>query len=671
VNCRTTTLTKLILTEAFCCLILMFGWLLAFNERAYAIEENINDTIPKEITDAFYRDTNCNGEGHAQYVWVSPPGGAGYNRVEIEEGKDSTGNLWLNTITGTCAKIISSNGTIIDKTLKTTRSRVTRATASIGNLKLIGDLTELNYNCSQLFNLRWVKICDQNDPLNQLSIYPSHNDFELTGLSGLGPGIYNVVLKFQNRLVHRYDFDGRGEFRCVARPPDGSLWYALDLDGFRGFQNDPNICPSTPTEVTLTIEVKSTPKFDISVDVPICNADSGTILFGYQNNGDGDSKYDGENGVLSQYKVERTRNGIKSILTDSSRSRIILSPGGKEVFVYTIEPSQIEAGDIITSSLSVDPTKGRTGGAVLAGNITKSQSAECSYRAKPYFKVYGGDIVVGKPFVQNGQCSATKTNAPVTANYFSDGRGAGAQFAISAINKIDANSSMLRLRPSAPPPKTPIDLSFGNYENSNKVSIGSAWKDLGAFQGCIADYIEYYNNNKAGFKTLSNTFSKDSNKNLYYRDGDLSITENINPVSTEWSKIEDIKTNVVIVKGDINIDPDVTELNGIFIALPRDDGTGGTINTCKVSNDSQQFAECNQKLTVFGSFIANDVELRRIKGAKLTATTNEQANSNNIAEVFQYVPELYISGSNSFTSDQTEQKIPDGYDSVISLPPFL
>jgi len=416
-------------------------------------------------------------------------------------------------------------------------------------------------------------------------------------------------------------------------------------------------------------------RFDVRPDIPQIN-DDGVVSFNARNIGNGESRYSGNVGVLFAPTVW-VNGAVVFGPPGSWQPRAIIAPGNTwsatRGGVFTYRVPNLSRGDVICAMLRADPTAGVTGGAVTRGPLEAGGlNVTClTYFAKPYFRAYGGDIVVGKPFVQNGQCSATKTNAPVTANYFSDGRGAGAQFAISAINKIDANSSMLRLRPLAPPPKTPIDLSFGNYENSNKVSIGSAWKDLGAFQGCIADYIEYYNNNKAGFKTLSNTFSKDLNKNLYYRDGDLSITENINPVSTEWSKIEDIKTNVVIVKGDINIDPDVTELNGIFIALPRDDGTGGTINTCKVSNDSQQFAECNQKLTVFGSFIANDVELRRIKGAKLTATTNEQANSNNIAEVFQYVPELYISGSNSFTSDQTEQKIPDGYDSVISLPPFL
>jgi hypothetical protein len=146
----------------------------------------------------------------------------------------------------------------------------------------------------------------------------------------------------------------------------------------------------------------------------------------------------------------------------------------------------------------------------------------------------------------------------------------------------------------------------------------------------------------------------------------------------------------VIVKGNIRIDKDVTQLDGIYVAQPKNSDSGnnpsdgGLIYTCSQLDDSYPISElrdkCGKQLVINGSFISKKVIFHRTKGSVrcmellpptvpcTPAEPNEEASSDNIAEVFNFSPEAYLTPlSSKLETSAPYQK----YDYITSLPPVL
>jgi hypothetical protein len=167
-----------------------------------------------------------------------------------------------------------------------------------------------------------------------------------------------------------------------------------------------------------------------------------------------------------------------------------------------------------------------------------------------------------------------------------------------------------------------------------------------------------------------------SPKNIeLYVDGDVYISKNITYVGggspgTASSFI------LHVVNGNIYIDPDVTELDGYYVA-EGSSSTTGKIYTCATAAGpltKNNLYGCNKQLIVWGGFAANQVNLMRTYGSLRNARVVAAGCSNAVisnpttcaAEVFEFTPELYLSKPASGVSSDFGK-----YDSITSLPPVL
>jgi len=132
-----------------------------------------------------------------------------------------------------------------------------------------------------------------------------------------------------------------------------------------------------------------------------------------------------------------------------------------------------------------------------------------------------------------------------------------------------------------------------------------------------------------------------------------------------------IPSFTLVATGNIYVDPNVTELDGIYSAQPDSSGNHGTIYDCgennsgvftPVQNNSgtdNLYEDCYKQLLVVGSFQANKVDLMRTYGSlRDEASVSSPASCSDYdpgyspgppvtntcaAEVFELSPELYIS----------------------------
>lgn len=344
----------------------------------------------------------------------------------------------------------------------------------------------------------------------------------------------------------------------------------------------------------------------------------------------------------------------------------------------TVPAASVVANKSICRTLVVSP----------ASPTVASRPVEaCAYVAtKPYVRTYGGDISAGGGVETAPDTCPSSTGAAIIGwNKRSSGgyAGAGVQFAAYAMSTIfDAASS---LGASA---GTPTGLSFAN--TSTSVANGRFGGSFGSAP-CIPDYYGArpatvnplpasigtslasgaYGTNPAtpGNYTLGGGTVQPGVKATLYVNGNLFISSNIiYGGSGSWSSAS-VPSLRIIVLGNIFIDNDVTQLDGLYVAQPN--GASGVIHTCALNSspytpisNNVLTSQCNKKLTVNGSFAAQQIRLLRTAGTLRQSDAAETSASNNIAEVFNYNPALWIVQPPANTGAA-------GYDSINSLPPVL
>lgn len=355
------------------------------------------------------------------------------------------------------------------------------------------------------------------------------------------------------------------------------------------------------------------------------------------------------------------------------------------------------AGDQICETVTVDPGSGQadsTGQVTSKGPAVTSTPGCFTITNHPYFRVYGNDVWAGGAFKQGSSCPAP-VNKPLKGFAKNAGLGAATQFAAGATEAITQFSSA-SLRTSAPTPSTGL-----SFANSN---VSTAFPTMGGNFGgfnCVTDYfgttkdpalaatpapptppgaiIDTANGGQVLYQpptgSVLGLYTERplcaGTRHTIYVDGDAVITNNVVYCTTtgnQW-KVGTLVPFVLVVKGNLYISKDVTQLDGLYVAQPRDDGTKGRIYTCTNSDGSQMaqtslFDSCNKPLLVHGSFVAQQVKLLRTRGSLRNATAGELANSSNIAETFDFNPEMYL--SNPFLNTSTIQ-----YQYITSLPPIL
>ncbi len=171
-----------------------------------------------------------------------------------------------------------------------------------------------------------------------------------------------------------------------------------------------------------------------------------------------------------------------------------------------------------------------------------------------------------------------------------------------------------------------------------------------------------------------------------YVDGDITITGDITYNTSGVTSWDDHPYFVLIARGNIYIGPDVTRLNGLYVAQPKESGNGGgTIYTCAAGptqtySVSNIYNNCQNQLTINGGLVAHDVRFLRFHGSLEQATPNEVPNfltgqGTKAAEVINYTPEMYLAPSplkqpNSSSTETNNPRSMGAYDSIRSLPPI-
>jgi len=331
-----------------------------------------------------------------------------------------------------------------------------------------------------------------------------------------------------------------------------------------------------------------------------------------------------------------------------------------------------------------------------SGTTPASATVSILVARKPYLRVYGGDVVSGIGF----EPSCTKNSSAQIAAYnrgSSGGYGgAGAQFGVQAYGAIDQFVSAM-LRGSNPAP--PKGLTFANTSGTYGASFGDA-PCIKDYFGTLAthtssplpfpggqdpdypygtpgnNYYQYTGNVKLNAGTIET-----GQHRFIYVTGDVTIGDAGNTYITyagsgSWASLSQIPSFYLIVKGNIYIDGNVTNLDGVFVAQPRANGTGGVIYTCSsgfapvaqnllynVPNNNS--SGCASKLTINGAFIANQVKFLRTVGSQGLSSASEASSSANIAEVFNFSPELWLTTPGLVTGGTVQ------LDSITSLPPIL
>lgn len=306
---------------------------------------------------------------------------------------------------------------------------------------------------------------------------------------------------------------------------------------------------------------------------------------------------------------------------------------------------------------------------------------------KPYVKAFGGDITAGSGLATAPDTCTSNPNAGTTAwNQRGNAgfAGAGTQyaaFALSTINDVATGQNTAAAIPSG--------LAFANQ------GITGANQSSGNFGGnfgsvpCIPDYYStmpgstsplpsnvsamttgVYSNTSGGQIQLDGGSVNPGNRITVFVDGDVYISSNI--TYTGGWQTNKIPLFELVVRGNIYVSKNVTQLDGVYIAQQKNNAKG-TIYTCTdpaspftpLTLSNTLFNTCNSKLTVNGSFIANQVQLLRTSGSLKQSSANETYQASNAAEIFNYNPSVWIAQP-VFTSGTS-----DSYDAITSLPPVL
>ncbi len=344
----------------------------------------------------------------------------------------------------------------------------------------------------------------------------------------------------------------------------------------------------------------------------------------------------------------------------------------------------------VCRSLSVNPSTH-----VLPG-VTATSPVVCAYVAnKPYVKAFGGDVAAGGGLTNAGGACTNNTNATIIGwnkrNAGADAwAGAGTQYAAMALRALN-DFATTQVAGGAP---APSGLAFANTgitpANQNSGRFGNA---LGSLP-CIPDYYASMPGSAttlssaspinisslgtgayraSGNVTLSGGNINANQRTVLFVDGDAYINGTGITYTGSWDTAS-MPLFELVVRGNLFIAPSVTQLDGIYIAQQRTDGTRGYVYTCAntatpftpLALDGSLFNRCNSRLRVNGPMVANRIYLLRTAGTLRQSTAGENRAGSSAGEIFTYNPANWIAQPTGIVN-----AAPDEYDSITSLPPVL
>lgn len=329
--------------------------------------------------------------------------------------------------------------------------------------------------------------------------------------------------------------------------------------------------------------------------------------------------------------------------------------------------------------------------------------------AKPYSRVYGGDVAVGSGFGDSsgGSCVVNNNAAVVGWNRRGGGSnnwaGAGSQYAVYAMSVIHDFAAAAGPTSGGGRAPAPTGLTFANTGVGGNSTQGLFGGHFGSAP-CMPDY---YGSKPANTTELggsvnltdlgSGSYNRSGSLTLtspdgmtpmrvsageeisIYVDGDLHIANSIQYDGT-WS-VNQIPITRLIVRGNIYINSQAFRAEGLYVAQPNENGEGGIIYTCvdpanpftPLPLDDDLYQKCVRQYTSRASFVAKEVRLMRTHGSLSQANrsddaptaANDASSTLPYGELFMYNPALWIRQPQDISGGAGD------YDSIVSLPPIL
>lgn len=339
---------------------------------------------------------------------------------------------------------------------------------------------------------------------------------------------------------------------------------------------------------------------------------------------------------------------------------------------------------------------GPGGNSDIEGPPTPGYANNCDpITNRPYLSAYGGDVGAG-----GGGLGLPCSNSGSIGAYYKSA-GSGAQYAAYAMESISGfKSAFLRDASFPTAPRSPNDLTFGNtpglgqyklvdcatdFYSVDQYEDGDSRKNT-AIPGSIsaAGLPDGGQSVRTGNLTLNG--GGFTGKHSVFVDGDVFITGNIAYSTTSWANIAEIPYFNLVVRGNIYISQDVTQLDGRYIAQPRSATDGGHIYTCAyapghpsagqpvpTNPGSELWNQCggatnNRRLVINGQFVARTVHFLRTINTISDGVGRETIGNSKAGEVFSLSPEIFLGQpANRPKSTSTSGE----YQNITTLPPIL
>jgi hypothetical protein len=207
----------------------------------------------------------------------------------------------------------------------------------------------------------------------------------------------------------------------------------------------------------------------------------------------------------------------------------------------------------------------------------------------------------------------------------------------------------------------PTRLSFANTTGKTNAPAGLFGGDAGSV-AAVCNYISDLKPSTTLQTATPVTARGVSGQQELFMQGDVQIKGNVIYNGTGgWTSLAAIpRFKLVVVGGNIFIDKDVTQLDGLYVAIPSASGIGGNIYTCSIGGSAVLtssptfYTDCNKPLIINGAFVAKSVQFLRTFGSMSKPGAAEQ---------FNYSPELWL--------PRTVNSVGSDYNSITGLPPVL
>jgi hypothetical protein len=534
--------------------------------------------------------------------------------------------------------------------------------------------TSNGYNDRLITSAGWTSLTNRLDNPN-LSV-SWNNNYSKTTLSGFKNSTYSspnhTSINYQDVIT--YNQSSSEAFALIIFSVDGSVKYRLARDCANPVGTGLPLPTPTPTPVstptptpvsTPTPTPIPTPKPAIatpnSIHNPSTDVDPGIPVYFTHYVTPGSSNPSSP-AYTGNWQITRTINGV-TVGTATASGTFTITGTTPSYYAaknnerqYTPLPSDInkEICEILTLS---NPSAGLT----YATNPSKTCLHVVS---RPIVKFSGLDVNFCNRNDNNASNASIHTWATLKDGVYV---GSSSQYALFAYNTISGDGGG--------DSKGFYSGDIANVTNPKRLTFantsGTFGADWGSAQSVCYDYFNKEYNaadaSRPGIKKVADyqasnqpateTNLANGNRLTVYVTGDAILDRNITYTSTAWASTAEIPSYRLIVKGNIFITNNVTQLDGFYFA-------GGNIYTCSNTAKTTTFPgyeNCTNPLTVNGAFEAlGSVKYWRT-GGSLAADTP--------AEVFKFSPEMLLGVWMNSASDPSGADNP--IQSVISLPPVF